>query len=209
MRTTVWDFWAARYERLWVQKYSLAPTRETVIKELAGMVQEGREYSLLDMGCGTGQLIGEIREAFPEVCFRCVGVDISPEMISRAAARNPHADFVVSSVDGHAVAGEFDIIVCTHSLPYYPNQAEALRKLSDMLKPDGHLLLAQASVNSRYDALAMFFVRHTTGRASYPSIGAVKSMASACFSGFACRVIRKKWFMPTIALFVMARSEQI
>ena len=208
MHTRVWDFWASRYERLWVQKHSLTPTRELVIEELSGLIDNGKEYKLLDMGCGTGQLIREIQKAFPKVKLSCVGVDISPKMIEVAAANNPGAHFMVSSIDGTAGEGEFDIVVCTHSFPYYNDQAKALRNFSTMLKPGGHLLLAQASVNSPYDALAMFFVKFTTGKASYPSITTVKQMASKYFSSLNSRVIREKWYMPTIALFVFSQGVQ-
>lgn len=204
MHAMVWDFWASRYERLWVQKYSLTPTRQLVIEELSGMFDSDRDYRLLDMGCGTGQLIREIQDAFPNVKLRCVGVDISPRMIEMAAANNPDARFMVDSIDSTKGEGEFDIVVCTHSFPYYRDQAIALRNLSAMLKPGGHLLMAQASVNSAYDALAMFFVRYTTGKANYPSIATVKQMASAYFPSLTCRVIREKWYMPTIVLFVLS-----
>ena len=208
MHTRIWDFWASRYERLWVQKHSLTPTREQVIEELSGLIDSGREYKLLDMGCGTGQLIREIQKTFHNVKLSCVGVDISPKMIEMAAANNPDARFMVASIDGVIGEGEFDIVVCTHSFPYYRDQAKALRKLSTMLKPGGHLLLAQASVNSPYDALAMFLVKFTTGKASYPSIAAIKQMASLYFSSLTCRVIREKWYMPTIALFVFSQGEE-
>ncbi|MDP3487322.1 MAG: methyltransferase domain-containing protein [Bacillota bacterium] len=181
MHTRVWDFWASRYERLWVQKHSLTPTRELVIEELSGLIDSGREYKLLDMGCGTGQLIREIQQAFPHVKLSCVGVDISPKMIEMAAANNPGTFFMVSSIEGVIGEGEFDIVVCTHSFPYYRDQAKALRKLSTMLKPGGNLLLAQASVNSPYDALVMFLVKFTTGKASYPSIAAVKQWPRPTF----------------------------
>jgi len=207
MHTKVWDFWASRYERLWVQKYSLTPTRELVIQELSVMIDSGRGYKLLDMGCGTGQLIREIQEAFPNA--KCVGVDISPKMIDRAATNNPCAVFMVSSIEGMTGEGEYDIVVCTHSFPYYRDQAQALQKLSTMLKPGGHLLLAQASENSPYDKLAMFFVKFTTGKANYPSITAVKQMASQYFSRLSSRVIKEKWYMPTIALFVFSLGEEV
>lgn len=208
MHTRVWDFWASRYERLWVQKHSLTPTREQVLQELSGLIDSGREYKLLDMGCGTGQLIREIQQAFHNVKLSCVGVDVSSKMIEVAASNNPCAIFKVSSIDATIGEGEFDIVVCTHSFPYYPDQAKALRNLSTMLKPGGHLLLAQASVNSPYDALVMFFVKFTTGKANYPSITTVKQMASKYFSSLTSRVIRDKWYMPTIALFVFSQGVQ-
>lgn len=208
MHTRVWDFWALRYERLWVQKYSLTPTREQVLEELSGIIDSDREYKLLDMGCGTGQLIREIQKAFPSVKLSCVGVDISPKMIEMAAANNPNAIFKVSSIEEVIGEGEFDIVVCTHSFPYYRDQAKALKKLGASLKPGGHLLLAQASVNSPYDALVMSLVKLTTGKANYPSITTVKQMASQYFSRVTCRVIREKWYMPTIALFVFRQGEE-
>jgi trans-aconitate methyltransferase len=208
MQARVWDFWASRYEGLWVQRYSLTPTREMVIKELSGIIDESREYRLLDMGCGTGQLIRDIRSAFPKARLDCVGVDISPRMIEAASANNPHTRFILGSIDDAEGAGDFDIIVCTHSLPYYRKQKQALGKLSAMLKPGGHLLLAQASVNSLYDALAMFLVKYTTGRARYPSIATIKQMAAAYFSCLNYQVIREKWYMPTIALFVLGQGEK-
>lgn len=209
MHTRVWDFWASRYERLWVQNHSLTPTREHVLQELSGLIDSGREYKLLDMGCGTGQLIRETQNTFQNVKLSCVGVDISPKMIEMAAANNPGASFMVSSIEGMTGEGEFDIVVCTHSFPYYRDQAKALKKLSTMLKPGGHLLLAQASVNSPYDALVMLLVKFTTGKASYPSIKTVKQMASRYFSSLTSRVIRVKWYMPTIALFVLSLGEPV
>ena len=208
MHARVWDFWASRYERLWVQKFSLTPTRDLVIQELSGLIDNGSEYRLLDMGCGTGQLIQEIQKTFWNAKLSCVGIDISPKMIEMAEANNPSAYFEVGSIDGMAGRGEFDIVVCTHSFPYYHDQVKALKKFSSVLKPGGHLLLAQASVNSPYDALAMFLVKFTTGKARYPSIITVKQMASLYFSSLTSRVIKAKWYMPTIALFICSLGEQ-
>ena len=54
-----WDFWADRYDRLWVQKHSLGPTREYVLETLDEAVRRGEVSvcaKLMDLGCGSGIL---------------------------------------------------------------------------------------------------------------------------------------------------------
>jgi methyltransferase type 12 len=55
---SIWDFWANYYNKLWVQKYSLKPSRDKVIDIIKKTkIKNG---DLLDMGCGTGQLLEDI-----------------------------------------------------------------------------------------------------------------------------------------------------
>lgn len=210
MKASIWDFWADKYNRLWVQKYSLGPTRKQVIAAFCSVLQSGAAYRILDVGCGTGQLIADIRAAFPSVQISFVGVDISPRMIAVAAARNPEDSFQVSSIESFAAeAGTFDVVLCTHSFPYYSDKPGVLQKLSRLLIPGGRLLLAQASVNSLYDALVMFCVKLTTSKADYPSIAAVKAMGAPYFAAITSRVIRERLYMPTIALFVCRKGSEV
>lgn len=207
MKTSIWDFWADRYESLWVQKHSLRPTRVKIIAALSRLIQPGATYRILDMGCGTGQLISDIQAAFPEVQISCVGVDISRGMIKIASSRNTQATFLVSSIESFAAnSAGFDIVICTHSFPYYGDKVAALQKFSQLLTPSGCLLLAQASVNSAYDALAMSLVKLTTSKADYPSILAVQAMGAPYFAQITPEIIREKRYMPTIALFVCQKE---
>jgi len=115
MRGNVWDFWAARYETLWVQRVSLKPTREVVVRNI-----EPREgVKILDLGCGTGQLFADLREHFGSVGFTYRGVDQSAAMIKVAKSVNPEGVFRVASVMEYDVPDEeFDVIVCSHAFPY-------------------------------------------------------------------------------------------
>ena len=145
----IWDFWADKYERLWVQKYSLSPTRRDIIKELKEIIKEDREYRILDMGCGTGQLIRDIKVEFSDIDIKFTGVDISSKMIEVAREKEKDTDYLNSSIEEFdGLPSSFDIIVCTHSFPYYSNKEEAINKFHYLLKEEGHLFLAQASANS-------------------------------------------------------------
>ena len=208
MRTVkIWDFWADKYERLWVQKYSLSPTRREIIKELKEIIREDREYRILDMGCGTGQLIRDIKRDFSSYNIKLMGVDISPKMIEAAKDKSGEADYLNSSIEEFKEQPySFDIIVCTHSFPYYSNKNEAINKLHYLLKKEGYLFLAQASANSLYDHIIMFFVEFTTSSAKYLSIESIRNLTRERFNIIRINRIKEKSFMPTIALFLLKKD---
>jgi len=60
---------------------------------------------ILEIGCGRGDLLAALKPA------RGVGVDFSPEMISRARARYPQLDFLLDDAHTLAVEDTFDVII--------------------------------------------------------------------------------------------------
>ncbi|MBN2008512.1 class I SAM-dependent methyltransferase [candidate division KSB1 bacterium] len=196
---TIWDFWATHYNSLWVQRVSLGPTRSEIIQHLT----ERQRCKLLDVGCGTGQLFGDIRDQLPNARIDYLGIDASPAMIEVAKRNNPEGTFMVSSImDFLAVHNSYDVIVCAHAFPYFPDKAMTLFKLKTMLKPRGSLLLAQASTNNLLDWLVLSFVKLTTSRAQYLSINAMRTLAAPVFPqpSEAVRINRSRW-IPSIYLF--------
>ena len=66
--------------------------------------------SLLDVGCGVGDLWGFLRERGVNVRYR--GVDILERMVEAARARHPQAEFVCADLFGEDPLGgeQFDIV---------------------------------------------------------------------------------------------------
>ena len=60
MTAKIWNFWAKRYERLWVQKYSLKPTRDYVANTISKYIKSEGITKILDLGCGPGELIRDL-----------------------------------------------------------------------------------------------------------------------------------------------------
>ena len=206
---SIWDFWANYYNKLWVQKYSLKPSRDKVISIIKKTgIDKG---SLLDMGCGTGQLLEEIYMKFGNK-FLLSGADYSVNMIKQARRNLKIKDieaelFNTDIIDiKENIVEDFDIITCTHSLPYYKNQEKALSDMADLLKEKGYIIVICASVNNFYDRFACSLLKLTTGKAHYPSIKELKSFAKdkLRFMGF-CR-IKKVFFMPNIVVVVYKRK---
>lgn len=203
----IWDFWADKYEKLWVQKYSLSPTRRDIIKEIKKIIKPGKVYNILDMGCGVGQLIREMQYELKSYEIKYTGVDISPKMIEIARNNDSISTYINCSIDDFSILDEaFDIIVCSHSFPYYPNKKDVFSKFHRILKDQGHLLLAQASANTVYDHIAMFFVKFTTSSAKYLSIKKIQEIAENRFNLVKTHIIKEKSYMPTICLFVFKKD---
>ena len=213
----VWDYWADKYEKLWVQKYSLAPTRRVIVREILASLEGQEHCRILDVGCGTGQLLRDIREEmearYPECELELMGIDISHRMIEEAQKKSKgqvgSAMIAYACIDVDSFQGEigsYDCIVCSHSFPYYPKKRETLKKFARLLKPGGQLYLAQASVNTFYDRLIMPLVKLTTSKASYPGVRELNRLLTEDFATVKNVRIKEKFYMPSIYLFAAQKS---
>lgn len=205
---TVWNFWAKYYKRLWVQKISLKPTRLAVIKIIKQCFKyiENDNNTLLDVGCGVGELLNDIQLEH-EQKLELMGFDYSEAMIE--IAKENSTDVTYKVLDVYEIDKEYidiDIITCTHSFPYYNNQRYILEKFYNVLKVDGDVILAFASQNTLYDKFAMWFVKWTTGTAKYTSIIEMKSMCDNIFETVDVVSIKTRWYMPSIAVFHLKKK---
>jgi len=204
---SVWDRLANNYDRLWVQKYSLAPTRLKVM-EILSSLPENPEMLLLDLGCGTGQLLYELKNKYAGV--KLSGVDKSSEMIRTAQAKKIGAELFCLNIDRDELPEKInenkpDVIVCCHSFPYYNDKQAVLNKLFNALKTDGILIFIQASVNNLYDRLIHSAVIRTAEPGEYLSIKAFRDLVSTKFVIKQEFKIKKRFYMPSICGFVLVK----
>jgi len=197
----VWNFWAPRYKNLWVQKVSLKPTRTKVLSLIEKSFKSKTIGSYIDIGCGVGELIGEIESEF--VTENSYGLDYSSSMIDIASKLKLKTKWFCEDIHEFETENKMDLILCTHSFPYYRDQKYVLNKISRMLKSDGILLIAFASKNSFYDALCMSMLKLTTGKATYPSVNKFIELASDDLNHLSTTRVKEKWYMPSIYIFEM------
>jgi len=207
-RQAIWDFWAKYYDRLLLQRVSLGPTRVLICEKIIALkknretAQETTSLKILDMGCGTGQLYGDLVHALGKEQFQYLGVDLSGAMLEQAMKKYPEAVFLQHDVmDTAPDQVPFDLIVCSHSFPYYPDGEAALQKMASLLKPDGQLLLAQACTNTLYDAILLRLTGLTTSKAVYRSSEQMTALGSTLFRELKTFRISEKFFIPSLWLF--------
>jgi len=93
----------------------------------------------LDYGCGAGRFMVLVRDR----CTECHGVEVDPDEVKRAAARNPHADIRTIGFDGKTDCpdGHFDTIAILEVIEHVPDEQQTLAELARLLAPGGKLLL--------------------------------------------------------------------
>ena len=201
MKYDAWEKLAPRYNDQWVQKYSLIPTRRDVKKIVLPLLEKDNDLKILDVGCGTGQLIKEISEQYVNVDY--LGIDVAKNMINIAKQSNSgdRVRFINVSVDDFVCEEQFDIIICTHAFPYFPDKRGAMFKMSSLCKKGGIVIIVSSSTNNPKDLFINLLVKTRTSRAKYLSIAQMKRLfSSAGFDVDQVDVIRERAYMPTIAL---------
>ncbi|MDE6686036.1 MAG: methyltransferase domain-containing protein [Lachnospiraceae bacterium] len=202
MKYQKWENLARKYNRLWVQKYSLGPTRREVLKIVLPKLQADASLKLFEAGCGTGQLIQEIAGQYPQINY--LGIDAAQNMIELAkeSAKGENIRFQTCPIENFASTEKYDIILCTHAFPYFPNKEETLCKFADLCNPGATVIIVNSSTNSFKDLLINFFLKATTSKARYLSVKEMKILfQNAGLNLQEVKVIREKFYMPTIALF--------
>lgn len=206
MNYDVWEKLAHKYNRLWVQKYSLGPTRKEVLKIVLPLLEKNSQVKILDIGCGTGQLIGELSRVNASVNY--LGIDVSENMIKIAKTDNEgeNIKFKVCAIEKFETKEKFDIVLCTHAFPYFPDKENILKKIAALCNKNAAVVIVNSSTNTIKDLVINFFLKATTSKARYLSIAKMKKLFSlAELNVRDIRIIREKFYMPTIALFYLER----
>jgi trans-aconitate 2-methyltransferase len=91
--------------------------------------------TILDVGCGSGELTATLAERWPEAEVR--GVDSSPEMIERAP-RDSGVEFSVGDATAVGATG-VDVLVSNAMLQWVPDHGPLLTRWADELSDGGWL----------------------------------------------------------------------
>jgi trans-aconitate 2-methyltransferase len=101
----------------------------------------GHEH-VLDVGCGTGRLTGEIAARVPD--GRVVGVDVSPSMLAAAAAwlreQSPTASLVLADATALPFRRAFDAVFSGATFHWVHDHAALFRSIITVLRPGGRLV---------------------------------------------------------------------
>lgn len=96
---------------------------------------------VLDVGCGTGVLLGQLQRRTPSAMV--LGVDATPGMLARARVRLG-ADAMLIESSGEALPlpdRSVQAVVSTSALHYMADAPRALREMHRVLAPGGTLVL--------------------------------------------------------------------
>jgi len=125
---------AAQAEAIWPQEAPL-------------FLRHAPPRSILDVGCGTGEITVRLAGMFPSASI--VGVDLEAQHLDRAKVRCAALGSRVTFLEADALAlpfdaDVFDLVVCRHLLQALPDAPRALAEMRRVASPGGRLhLLAE------------------------------------------------------------------
>ncbi len=144
------DLWSWVYDVPFVQRAMYYPVHDGVLRRL----RTARCRTVLDLGCGTGQLTARIARELPGVTV--VGCDFSAGMLERGAARAAAIAWVRGDAARLPFADAcFDAVTSTEAFHWFPDQRRALAECFRVMRPGGRLLVAL--VNTPHRVVSQLF----------------------------------------------------
>lgn len=177
--------YAPNYDRRFA-RYSDATLRHAV--QAIGETTPGR---LVDVACGTGLLIEQVRRRWPET--PAIGIDLSPEMLEQAGRRLPTSDGDASPATAWRVGPAealpiddacADTLTCTNAFHLVQRPTDALAEFRRVLSPQGRLIIVDwcADFRSMRLLLAALPIFRQQRRHPWTLPGLRTAIASAGFS---------------------------
>ncbi|MFN0076450.1 MAG: class I SAM-dependent methyltransferase [Prosthecobacter sp.] len=101
-----------------------------------GVVLDGKR--LLDVGCGTGHLLSELKSWSNPKCMD--GCDFSDAAMQYSKAKFPGCHFFVQDIT-QPIPGQYDVVCCTEVIEHIERPFIALQNLMRVVAPGGCLIV--------------------------------------------------------------------
>lgn len=114
----------------------LSGRRKRRVLEFVGaeLARLQRPAHLLDIGCGYGDMLGEL--AGPDIL--AVGVDINCNALAEAASEVQQAHFLLGEVTRLPFPdGSFDAVICSEVLEHMPHPPDLIAEIERVTRPEG------------------------------------------------------------------------
>lgn len=138
MQTKFWDTVADKYFESIMSPFE-ASVQNPIYYYLNKL--DGRDKTVIDIGCGIGNLIPHLAERFSKV----TAIDISPKMVEQSIERNKFNNVsfhVMDTLNLEKLGMKFDVAVSINSIidPSIKNANLMMKQVNDILEPEGRFL---------------------------------------------------------------------
>jgi demethylmenaquinone methyltransferase/2-methoxy-6-polyprenyl-1,4-benzoquinol methylase len=112
--------------------------RKRAVQDLHGKV--------LDVACGTGDMVVELLRTRHAASLQVTGVDLSEEMLAIAKRKAPQAEYRLADAE-HLPFGDasFDAVTCAFGIRNFVHLEQGLGEMVRVLKPGGRMAILELS----------------------------------------------------------------
>jgi trans-aconitate 2-methyltransferase len=140
-----------------------AAERARPAEDLLALVQPVPGGTVVDLGCGTGELTARLHERTGAAAT--LGLDSSPAMLERARAHETGHEsghetegvrFELGDIEGFSAVRDYDVVFTNAALHWVPDHPALLARLRSALRPGGQLAV-QVPANTDHPSHALAF----------------------------------------------------
>jgi len=115
------------------------------LKNLIASLEVRPGFRVLDVGCGTGEAVGWLKELTGET-GRVVGIDLSTAHTRAARGSAPDTALIAQAnlLKSPFAPGTFDLIWCVNTLNHLRDRLAGVKTLAGLLAPGGLIALGQS-----------------------------------------------------------------
>lgn len=137
--------WQAQVGRSWAEMYPQTDRAFSgLTQHLLTRIAARAGTSVLDIGCGAGELSLAVARARPRA--RVIGVDVSADLVAVATRRGDqlcNARFVLGDAASWEEADSTpDLLISRHGVMFFPDPVAAFRHLRSIAAPDAELVFS-------------------------------------------------------------------
>lgn len=146
--------------------------RSRPFHDLVSLVQPSGVRTIVDLGCGTGELTKQLHEKLK--AERTLGTDSSTQMLAKANSFAGHGlSFEESKIETFAPMVPFDLVFTNAALQWLPNHRELIPRVLKLVAPKGQIAI-QVPANFDHPSHT---IAHALGNEMFP--GRLTGMAKA------------------------------
>ncbi len=165
--------------------------------------------SMLDVGCGTGELERLVHERYPQA--RLVGIDVTPEMLEVAREKFQgvaEVTFSLGQAESLPFAPEdFDAVVSCNMLHHVRSVDGLLRECARVLRPRGRLVIVDWCRDAWHCRLAHYWLR-VIKRSYVKMYRAAELVELAAPLGLAVEDVRRFFVPPYFGMMRVVMTKQ-
>jgi len=103
------------------------------------MIVDLNVSSVLDVGCGPGELLLALAQVRPQLRF--TGVDLAPQVIAANARNLPGMKFQVLDLQDGPLDQRFDLVISSEVIEHLSDWRQGIRHLASMVAEGGYLAI--------------------------------------------------------------------
>jgi SAM-dependent methyltransferase len=119
------------------------PARSFRFDQIEKLISPTAGISILDFGCGTGELVSRLERQFPANSFYAADTSSEAIAITKARVPNVKVGLIELTPDGPRMTFidcSFDLIIISEVLEHILDHLDTLKMLFSILKPDGIII---------------------------------------------------------------------